>query len=155
AANEYEEIIRRKDDVYRQKIAGLSSEKEKLLGLIKELKVDSKLVELASSFGAIKASQVACLLKRNIRLDEDLNAVVLDDFGEAEINENGEMMTIGEKVRRFLDENSHLLRPTGHEHAGSGGVSAVGSDPRIAALSGADLINEGLQEEKRLGRGKW
>ena len=144
---EYEEILRKKDEAHRERNRELEIENKRLLDVISDMKIDKELMSLASLHNAVNTAQVAQLLKNSIRLDEKYNPMVLDENGERELNEEGSFMTIEEKVRFFLEKNPHLVKPSYEGSGGSGGVDSKSESVRVTAITGGDLISEGLKEE--------
>ena len=146
--DEYEQLLRKKDEAFEEMKKSAEEERERLLKMITETKVDKELISAASGYNSVNPSQVAQLLRRTVRLDDDLKPVVLDEDGERAVNAEGKFMTIDEKVRLFLEENPHMVKPSGTV-SGSGAGDSLTNQVRIAAITGGDLIGEGLREEKK------
>ena len=70
-------------DEVRQEAA---KERERLTGIIAEMKIDRELVASASKQNSVNPSQVAQLLRGCVRLNDEMAPVVLDDDGEAAVN---------------------------------------------------------------------
>jgi len=121
-------------------------ERERLLGTIREIKVDRELVIAASKRNAVNPGQVAKLLRDSVRLDEDLNPTILDEAGELAVNAEGKLMSIDERVRLFMDGNPHMVKPSGSS-SGSGARNSIHQPMSITPITGGDLISEGLREE--------
>ncbi len=145
---EYEKLLAKKDEALGEIKKGAEEEKVRLLGIISEIKIDKELIASASRLNAVSPSQAAQLLRSAVRLDDQLRPVVLDEEGERAVNVDGKFMTIDEKVSCFLDENPHMVRPSGLV-SGSGAGDSVAGRVTVAAITGGDLISEGLREEKR------
>ena len=147
-SDEYEQVLKKKDQAFDEMKETANEERERLLGIITGIKVDKELISAASRYNSVNPSQVAQLLRSTVRLDEDLKPVILDEDGERAVNAEGKFMSIDEKVRMFLDENLHLVRPSA-DVSGSGASDSLTSSAHITAITGGDLISEGLREEKK------
>jgi hypothetical protein len=145
---EYEQVLKKKDQAFDEMKRSAEEERERLLKIITETKVDKELISAASRYNSVNPSQVAQLLRRSVRLDDDLKPVVLDEERERAVNAEGKFMTIDEKVRLFLDENPHMVKPSGTV-SGSGASDSLAGRASVTAMTGGDLIGEGLRAEKK------
>lgn len=103
------------------------SEKEKELNSFKEQikkeKVDNSILSVASSNNAISPSQVVALLKDEVKYTDDGRIEVVDNNSNVRYNAKGELLTIEDRVKEFLDSNPHFRKGS---LSGSGSQSAVG-----------------------------
>jgi len=103
------------------------SEKEKELNSFKEQikkeKVDNSILSVASNNNAISPSQVVALLKHEVKYTDDGRIEVVDNNSNVRYNAKGELLTIEERVKEFLDSNPHFRKGS---LSGSGSQSAVG-----------------------------
>lgn len=130
-----------------ERIPELESEITRLRGVLAETRVDRELVWAAASQHAINPAQVAHLMKDRVRLDNDLEPVVMNAQGDRLFDRYGRPVAVADAVGTFLEENPHMVRPsTALAGGGSGGTDATVRAPRIAAVTGGDLIEEALRE---------
>ena len=103
------------------------SEKEKELNSfkdqIKKEKVDNSILSVASNNNAISPSQVVALLKDEVKYTDDGRIEVVDNNSNVRYNAKGELLTIEDRVKEFLDSNPHFRKGS---LSGSGSQSAVG-----------------------------
>jgi hypothetical protein len=121
----------------------LEAENKRLRAALAETRVDRELVWAAASQHAINPAQVAHLMKERVRLDKDLEPVVVDAQGDRMTDRNGQAVTVADAVRAFLEENPHMVQPSG-ELVG-GGTNATVMTGRTPALTGGELIAEALR----------
>jgi len=77
--------------------------------LIKEYKVTNPLLDSAARHKSINPSQVRQLLNDSVRLSESGDDVeVLDDTGNVRYNESGNLFSVDDLVKDFLDSNPHF-----------------------------------------------
>ena len=130
-----------------QRVPELEGEIKRLRGALAETRVDRELVWAAASRHAINPAQVAHLLKDRVRLDENLDPIVVNAHGDRLYDRYGRTVSVADMVRTFLEENPHLVRPsTQLAGGGSGGNDATAIGRRVAAVTGGDLIEEALRE---------
>ena len=103
------------------------SEKEQELNRyknqIKKEKVDNSILSVASSNKAISPAQVVALLKDEVKYNDDGRIEVVDNNSNVRYNANGELLTIEDRVKEFLDSNPHFRQGS---LSGSGSQSAIG-----------------------------
>jgi len=103
------------------------SEKEQELNRyknqIKKEKVDNSILSVASSNKAISPAQVVALLKDEVKYTDDGRIEVVDNNSNVRYNANGELLTIEDRVKEFLDSNPHFRQGS---LSGSGSQSAIG-----------------------------
>ena len=104
----------------------LSEKEQELLRYkeqIKKEKVDNSILSVASNNDAISPSQVVALIKDEIKYTDDGRIEVVDNNSNVRYNAKGELLTIEERVKEFLDSNPHFRKGS---LSGSGSQSAVG-----------------------------
>jgi len=103
------------------------SEKEQELNRyknqIKKEKVDNSILSVASSNKAISPAQVVALLKDEVKYTDDGRIEVVDNNSNVRYNSQGELLTIEDRVKEFLDSNPHFRQGS---LSGSGSQSAIG-----------------------------
>jgi len=103
------------------------SEKEKELAnykmQIKKEKVDNSILSIANKEKSINAQQVVSLLKDEVRYTDDGRIEVVDNNSNVRYNIKGELLTIEDRVKEFLDSNPHFRQGS---LSGSGSQSAIG-----------------------------
>lgn len=103
------------------------SEKEQELvrykNQIKKEKVDNSILSVASNNNAVSPSQVVALLKDEVKYTDDGRIEVVDNHSNVRYNAKGELLTIEDRVKEFLDSNPHFRKGS---LSGSGSQSAVG-----------------------------
>ena len=106
----------------QQRIAERDTEVLKYKNALKAEKVDNSLLSVASQNQAISPSQVVSLLKDEIKLNDDNRVEILDNNKNIRYNEKGNILTIEERVKEFLDANPHFRQGS---KAGSGSQSSI------------------------------
>jgi len=103
------------------------SEKEQELNRyknqIKKEKVDNSILSVASSNKAISPAQVVALLKDEVKYTDDGRIEIVDNNSNVRYNAKGELFTIEDRVKEFLDSNPHFRQGS---LSGSGSQSAIG-----------------------------
>ena len=105
------------------------SEKDKELtrykDQIKKEKVDNSILSVASQNRAINPSQVVALLKTEVKYSDDGRVEILDKNTNVRYNSKGELLTIEDLVKEFLDTNPHFRQGS---LSGSGSQSSIGGN---------------------------
>ena len=89
---------------------------------IKKERIDNSIMSVASQNNAVSPNQVVALVKDQIRLTDDNRVEILDNNSNVRYNPKGELLSIEEKVKEFLDANPHFRKGS---LSGSGSQSAV------------------------------
>ena len=110
------------EKLMQQRIAERDTEVLKYKNALKAEKVDNSLLSVASQNQAISPSQVVSLLKDEIKLNDDNRVEILDNNKNIRYNEKGNILTIEERVKEFLDANPHYRQGS---KAGSGSQSSI------------------------------
>lgn len=80
--------------------------------VIREYKIDMPLVEAAAKHRAVAPEQVRTLLKNQLQINSDGEVEITDPSGTVRYNDRGEMMSVDELVKGFLDTNPHFVSAT-------------------------------------------
>lgn len=97
------EILRMKADIHKER-------------------VDNSVLSVASKLNAINPQQVVDLIKSGIKLTDENRIEILDQNNNIRYNAKGELLTIEERVKEFLDANPHFSK---------GSKSGVGSQSSV------------------------
>ena len=104
------------------RIADKNNEIIKYKNEIKKERIDNSILSIASKNQAINPGQVVSLLKDAIKLNDDGRIEILDNNSNIRYNEKGNLLTIEERVKEFLDANPHFRQGS---KSGSGSQSAI------------------------------
>ena len=110
------------EKLMQQRIAEGRDEVLKYKNALKAEKVDNSLLSVASQNQAISPAQVVSLLKDEVKLNDDNRVEILDNNKNIRYNEKGNILTIEERVKEFLDANPHFRQGS---KAGSGSQSSI------------------------------
>ena len=89
---------------------------------IKKEKVDNSILSVANREKSINAQQVVSLLKEEVRYTDDGRIEVVDNNSNVRYNTKGELLTIEDRVKEFLDANPHFRQGS---LSGSGSQSSI------------------------------
>ena len=110
------------EKLMKDRIAEKDQEIINMKNMIKKEKIDNSVMSVASKMNAINPQQIVELMKNNIKLSDDNRIEILDKHANIRYNEKGELLTIEESVKEFLDANPHFSQ---------GSKSGVGSQSSI------------------------
>ena len=110
------------EKLMQERISQKDSEILKYKNEIKKERIDNSIMAVASQNNAVSPSQVVALVKDQIRLTDDNRVEILDNNSNVRYNPKGELLSIEEKVKEFLDANPHFRKGS---LSGSGSQSAV------------------------------
>ena len=96
------------EKLMQQRISEKDTEILKYKNEIKKERIDNSIMSVASKNNAINPSQVVSLLKDAIKLNDDGRVEILDNNNNIRYNEKGNLLTIEEKVKEFLQANPHF-----------------------------------------------
>src|SRR5210317_492633 len=124
--NKYEKKLqeeeKQKAEILKKKQLEEAKTKQDLEKIKKE-KVDNSILSVASSNKAISPAQVVALLKDEVKYTDDGRIEVVDNNSNVRYNAQGELLTIEDRVKEFLDSNPHFRQGS---LSGSGSQSAIG-----------------------------
>ena len=133
------------EKLMQQRIAERDTEVLKYKNALKAEKVDNSLLSVASKNQAINPSQVVSLHKDEVKLNDDNRVEILDNNQNIRYNEKGNLLTIGERVREFLQANPHF---SVSGKSGTGSQSSVeGKTVKPFKIQDLDLSKE--EDRKR------
>ena len=110
------------EKLMQQRISEKDTEILKYKNEIKKEKIDNSVLSVASKNQAINPGQVVALLKDGIKLNDDGRVEILDNNNNIRYNEKGNLLSIEERVKEFLDANPHFRQGS---KSGSGSQSAI------------------------------
>ena len=111
------------EKLMKERIAEKDTEITKYKQAMQKERIDNQILSVASRNKAISPSQVVSLLKDEVRLTDDNRVEILDNNKNIRYNSKGELLTIEEKVKEFLDANPHFSQGS---LAGSGSQQSIG-----------------------------
>ena len=120
------EEAKTKQDLEKIMQERLSEKEQELLRYkeqIKKEKVDNSILSVASNNDAISPSQVVALIKNEIKYTDDGRIEVVDNNSNVRYNAKGELFTIEDRVKEFLDTNPHFRKGS---KPGTGSTSSIG-----------------------------
>ena len=110
------------EKLMKERIAEKDSEISKYKTEVKKEKIDNSILSVASKNNAINPQQVVQLIEREVKLNDDGRIEVLDNNSNVRYNTKGELLTIEDRVKEFLDANPHFRQGS---LSGSGSQSSV------------------------------
>ena len=110
------------EKLMKERIAEKDQELLNMKNMIKKEKIDNSVMSVASKMNAVNPQQIVELMKSNIKLSDDNRIEILDKHNNIRYNDKGELLTIEESVKEFLDTNPHFSK---------GSLSGVGSQSSI------------------------
>jgi len=111
------------EKIMQERLSEKDSELQKVKEQIKKEKVDNSILSIANKEKSINAQQVVALLKNEVKYNDDGRIEVVDNNSNVRYNSNGELLTIEDRVKEFLDSNPHFRQGS---LSGSGSQSAIG-----------------------------
>ena len=110
------------EKIMQERLSEKDSELQKVKDQIKKEKVDNSILSIANKEKSINAQQVVALLKNEIKYNDDGRIEVVDNNSNVRYNSNGELLSIEDRVKEFLDANPHFRQGS---LSGSGSQSSV------------------------------
>ena len=104
ARGEFEKVL--KDTVTKK-----DSEIQTLTQKLQSQQIDGALLNAASKYKAIAPEQVKKLLRDNVRLNTNGDVEVLDETGAVRYNDKGEILSVDEFSKEWLEQNPHFAQP--------------------------------------------
>lgn len=111
------------EKIMQERLSEKDSELQKVKDQIKKEKVDNSILSIANKEKSINAQQVVALLKNEVKYNDDGRIEVVDNNSNVRYNANGELLSIEDRVKEFLDSNPHFRQGS---LSGSGSQSAIG-----------------------------
>ena len=113
------------EKLMKERIAEKDSEISRYKNEIKKEKIDNSILSVASKNNAINPQQVVQLIEKEVKLNDDGRIEVLDNNSNVRYNSKGELLTIEDRVKEFLDTNPHFRNATVQ---GSGSKASIGGN---------------------------
>jgi len=113
------------EKLMKERIAEKDSEILRYKTEIKKEKIDNSILSVASKNNAINPQQVVQLIEKEVKLNDDGRIEVLDNNSNIRYNAKGELLTIEDRVKEFLDTNPHFRNATVQ---GSGSKASIGGN---------------------------
>ena len=110
------------EKLMKERIAEKDQELMNMKNMIKKEKIDNSVMSVASKMNAVNPQQIVELMKSNIKLSDDNRIEILDKHNNIRYNDKGELLTIEESVKEFLDANPHFSKGS---LSGSGSQSSI------------------------------
>ena len=111
------------EKIMQERLSEKEQELNRYKNQIKKEKVDNSILSVASSNKAISPAQVVALLKDEVKYTDDGRIEIVDNNSNVRYNSQGELLTIEDRVKEFLDSNPHFRQGS---LSGSGSQSAIG-----------------------------
>ena len=134
------------EKLMKERIAEKDTELMNMKNMIKKEKIDNSVMSVASKMNAVNPQQIVELMKSNIKLSDDNRIEVLDKHNNIRYNDKGELLTIEESVKEFLDTNPHFSK---------GSLSGVGSQSSVEGKTVKPFNIQDLDMSKAEDRQKY
>ena len=134
------------EKLMKQRISEKDTEILKYKTEIKKERIDNSVLSVASKMNAINPQQVVDLLKRDIKLNDDNRIEILDNNSNIRYNPKGELLTIEQRVKEFLDANPHFRK---------GSLSGTGSQSSVEGKTVKPFNIQDLDMSKAEDRQKY
>jgi len=127
------------EKIMQDRLSEKDSELNRYKTQIKKEKVDNSILSVANREKSINAQQVVSLLKDEVKYTDDGRIEIVDNNSNVRYNTKGELLTIDDRVKEFLDANPHFRQGS---LSGSGSQSSVESKTvKPFNLQDLDLTN--------------
>ena len=113
------------EKIMQERLSEKEQELAKVKDQIKKEKVDNSILSIANKEKSINAQQVVSLLKNEVKYNDDGRIEVVDNNSNVRYNAKGELLTIEDRVKEFLDANPHFRQGS---KSGSGSQSSIGGN---------------------------
>ena len=133
------------EKIMQQRLEEKDQEMSKYKNQIKKEKVDNSILSVASNNNAINPSQVVSLIKDEIKYTDDGRIEVVDNHSNIRYNSKGELFTIEDRVKEFLDANPHFRKGS---LPGTGSQSSIGGQT-VKPFNIQDLDMSKAEDRKR------
>ncbi len=110
------------EKIMQDRLSEKDSELNRYKMQIKKEKVDNSILSVANKEKSINAQQVVSLLKDEVKYTDDGRIEIVDNNSNVRYNTKGELLTIEDRVKEFLDANPHFRQGS---LSGSGSQSSV------------------------------
>ena len=134
------------ENLMKARIAEKDKELADWKSKVKTINVDNSIMSLASKNNAISPDQVVSLLKSEVNYNDDGRVEILDNNKNIRYNSKGELLTIEDRVKEFLDANPHFRK---------GSLSGSGSQNSIEGKTVKPFNIQDLDMSKAEDRAKY
>jgi len=134
------------ENLMKQRIAEKDKELADWKSKVKTINVDNSIMSLASKNNAIAPDQVVSLLKNEVNYNDDGRIEILDNNKNIRYNSKGELLSIEDRVKEFLDANPHFRK---------GSLSGTGSQSSIEGKTVKPFNIQDLDMSKAEDRQKY
>ena len=134
------------ENLMKARIAEKDKELADWKGKVKTINVDNSILSLASKNNAISPDQVVSLLKNSVNYNDDGRIEILDNNKNIRYNPKGELLSIEDRVKEFLDANPHHRK---------GSLSGTGSQSSIEGKTVKPFNIQDLDMSKAEDRQKY
>jgi len=117
---------------YEDKLSDKDNRIMSLEDKYKSVVITDKLVSEASKQNAMNPTQVAVLLKDNIKLNDSGNVEIIGADGKVRFNDKGDPISVDAFVSEFLTENKFMIRGVESGSGSAGGDHKVEDAPKSA-----------------------
>ena len=133
------------ENLMKQRIAEKDKELADWKSKVKTINVDNSLMAFASKNNAIAPDQVVSLLKNEVNYNDDGRVEILDHNKNIRYNSKGELFTLEDRVKEFLDANPHFRKGS---LAGTGSTSSI-EGKTVKPFNIQDLDMSKAEDRKR------
>ena len=110
------------ENLMKQRIAEKDKELADWKSKVKTINVDNSIMAHASKNNAIAPDQVVSLLKHEVNYNDDGRVEILDQNKNIRYNSKGELFSLEDRVKEFLDANPHFRKGS---LSGSGSLNSI------------------------------
>ena len=133
------------ENLMKERIAEKDKELADWKSKVKTINVDNSLMAFASKNNAIAPDQVVSLLKNEVNYNDDGRVEILDHNKNIRYNSKGELFTLEDRVKEFLDANPHFRKGS---LAGTGSTSSI-EGKTVKPFNIQDLDMSKAEDRKR------
>ena len=133
------------ENLMKERIAEKDKELADWKSKVKTINVDNSLMAFASKNNAIAPDQVVSLLKNEVNYNDDGRVEILDQNKNIRYNSKGELFSLEDRVKEFLDVNPHFRKGS---LAGTGSTSSI-EGKTVKPFNIQDLDMSKAEDRKR------
>ena len=133
------------ENLMKERIAEKDKELADWKSKVKTINVDNSIMAHASKNNAIAPDQVVSLLKHEVNYNDDGRVEILDHNKNIRYNSKGELFTLEDRVKEFLDANPHFRKGS---LAGTGSTSSI-EGKTVKPFNIQDLDMSKAEDRKR------
>ena len=133
------------ENLMKERIAEKDKELADWKSKVKTINVDNSLMAFASKNNAIAPDQVVSLLKNEVNYNDDGRVEILDHNKNIRYNSKGELFSLEDRVKEFLDANPHFRKGS---LAGTGSTSSI-EGKTVKPFNIQDLDMSNPEDRKR------